>query len=163
MAAMQARPRHCSPPWSTVRSTWAGLALWLATLLFVLQGGLHAAMPPDMNMAEMVGGLFTAPVHGGPGAPATHTESHAPDAMPGMSTRDLPTHDVSTHDPPRPPAHPAKHAAEGLCCMTPAAVLPVLWAPPAPLLIQTTQTPPEALHEALLRLRATARGPPTVA
>jgi hypothetical protein len=49
-------------PWSRHRQhapLWSVLLLWTATLLFIFQVGLHAAMPQGMNMSEMVGGLLT--------------------------------------------------------------------------------------------------------
>ncbi|WP_425146490.1 hypothetical protein [Deinococcus sp.] len=129
-------------------SAGAGLAqltLWAAVLLFAIQGGLHAAMPAGMSMPQMIAGLFQSAA--GPGG--------APDEMAGMTPGQTPSPQTA---PLRPASH--LHSAEGLCCMPPLALVEAFWVPPQQVAVRLRQTPPKALCEARLILRATARGPP---
>ncbi len=137
---------------SAVQPHWPGssrLVLWLAVGLFVFQVALHASTPASLNMAEWLSQVIGDPVveH------SAHARAGDMAGMPGMP-------DMQPHAPGHPGGSGHAHHAEGLCCMPPVALLPVLWAPPPSPLGRRTLVPPKAVREALMLLRATARGPP---
>ena len=141
---MQVRLHPAAPLYRSLR-----LVLWLAAVLFVLQVPLHASTPAHATMAEWMNRLMTGQ------ASAGQTKTAQMD-MPGMSA------EGHTHAPEAPAPEGSSHAhhAEGLCCMPPVALLPTFWTPPPLPLRRQALTPPKAAREALLILRATARGPP---
>ena len=126
----------------------ARLALWLATLLFALQVGFHAAMPEHMNMSQMLDTVLG-------GAVTAHSLAMDGMAMPAMPT---PVSPKPMSPPPTAPAH-AGHA-DTLCCMPPLAPAPQFWVPPLLLPVRRLRVAVRAVAEALRVLRATARGPP---
>ena len=116
----------------------ARLALWLATLLFAMQVGFHAAMPEHMNMSQMLDTVLNGPAN-------TRGVEMSGMAMPAAPRPALPTH--------------AGHA-DSLCCMPPLAPAPQFWTPPLMLPVGRLRAAVRAVAEALRILRATARGPP---
>lgn len=138
---MQVRLHSAAPLYRSMR-----LVLWLAAALFVFQVPLHASTPAHATMAEWMNRLVTA-----------DASTHGMD-MPGMTVGG------NTHAPETPVPGDSGHGhhAEGLCCMPPVALLPTFWTPPPLPLRRQALTPPKAVRESLLILRATARGPPSV-
>lgn len=145
MPTMQARRHPAAPLHRSLR-----LVLWLAAALFVVQIPLHASTPAHLSMAEWMNRLVTGQIS------VTGQVETGQMNMPGMDAA------VSGHDhaPAAPGGSGHAHHAEGLCCMPPVALLPTFWTPPPLPLRRQALTPPKAVREALLILRATARGPP---
>jgi len=136
---MQVRLHPAAPLYRSMR-----LVLWLAAALFVFQVPLHASTPAHATMADWLNRLVTAQV--------------APETMPMLGMTAL----GHAHAPevPAPGESGHAHHAEGLCCTPPVALMPGFWTPPTSPPRRQALTPPKAVCEALLILRATARGPP---
>ena len=131
----------------------ARLALWLATLLFALQVGLHAAMPGHMDMSQMLDSVLRDSAN----AQGTEMSGMAMPAAPSAATPSAAVPDPAAPSPAL-PAH-AGHA-DSLCCMPPLAPAPQFWSPPLLLPVGRLRAAVRAVAEALRLLRATARGPP---
>jgi hypothetical protein len=165
MKPMQARRGTFHSPRSS-RLIWGRLALWLATLLFLIQVPLHISTPAGMSMAEHLATLLNVSglTASGPAMTDMHTNDPAVDqgAVDQGAVDHLPA--SSNHTPGQsPPGHSSSgHHAQGLCCMSPLALVPLPWTPPLSPPELRPLPPPKAASERLKMLRAMARGPPVL-
>jgi hypothetical protein len=137
------------------------LALWLATLLFLIQVPLHLSTPAGMSMAEHLATLLNVSglTVSGPAMTDMHTNDPAVDQG---AVDHLPASSNHTSGHSLPGHSPSDHHAQGLCCMSPLALVPLPWTPPLSPLELRPSSPPKAASERLKMLRAMARGPPVL-